>query len=195
MKVSFYDTVVKDLRKWEGVISHMYLDTRGYVTVGVGFMIPSAAAAKGYGFVSRATKKKATDKEKADEWDNIKKQKKAMRAAYYKTFTRLDLPDSEIDSALTKKAKSFEKQIKTLYKDYDTYPDEAKLALIDLAYNLGFGGLKKYQNMKKAIDAGKWDDAAKHSNRPDGRASRNKYVSDLLKAAGKKAASKAGKTP
>ena len=150
-KVAFYDKVIKDLRKWEGVISHAYVDSKGYVTVGVGFMIPSAAAAKGYGFVNRATKKKATAKEKEDEWKNVNKQKKSMRARFYKKFTTLDLPDTEINRKLTTKVQSFERQIKKHYKDYDKYPDEAKLALIDLAYNLGFGGLKKFKNMSKNV--------------------------------------------
>ena len=42
----------------------MYVDTNGYVTVGIGFMIPNAAAAKGYNFVKRSDGKKASDKEK-----------------------------------------------------------------------------------------------------------------------------------
>ncbi|HEX4229217.1 MAG TPA: hypothetical protein VHZ07_11140 [Bryobacteraceae bacterium] len=38
------------LENFEGNYSHMYVDTKGYVTVGVGFMIPSAGAAVGYTF-------------------------------------------------------------------------------------------------------------------------------------------------
>jgi GH24 family phage-related lysozyme (muramidase) len=184
--MGFYDTAAKDITKWEGSVPHMYVDTNGYVTVGIGFMIPSASAAKGYGFVKRADGKKASDKEKEEEWKKVKKLTKGKKASAYEKDTTLDLPDSEIKKLLTEKIKEFETGIKKIYSDYDKYPDELKLALMDIAYNTGVDGLKAFAKMKKAIDEKRWTDAATESKRGKGRAERNKYVHDLIIAAGNK---------
>jgi GH24 family phage-related lysozyme (muramidase) len=193
--MGFYDTAQTDISKWEGNIPHMYVDTKGYVTVGVGFMIPSAGAAKGYGFVKRADGKKASDKEKEDEWKKIKKMAKGKKAAAYKSSTTLDLPDGDIKTLLMEKIKKFESGIKGIYPDYDKYPDELKLALLDIAFNTGVGGLKAFKNMMKAIDEKRWEDAAKESKRSKGRPARNTYVYDLIIAAGKKMPAAAAASP
>ena len=191
--MGFYDTAAKDITKWEGSIPHMYVDTNGYVTVGIGFMIPSASAAKGYGFVKRADGKKASDKEKEEEWKKVKKLTKGKKASAYEKDTTLELPDSEIKKLLTEKIKEFETGIKRIYSDYDKYPDELKLALLDIAYNTGVDGLKAFAKMKKAIDEKRWADAATESKRGKGRAERNKYVYDLIIAAGNKMPAAASK--
>jgi GH24 family phage-related lysozyme (muramidase) len=184
--MGFYDTAQKDITKWEGSIPHMYVDTNGYVTVGIGFMIPSASAAKAYGFVKRADGKKASDKEKEEEWKKVKKLTKGKKASAYEKDTTLDLPDSDIKKLLLEKIKEFESGIKGIYSDYDKYPDELKLALMDIAFNTGVEGLRKFAKMKKAIDEKRWTDAATESKRSKGRAERNKYVYDLIIAAGNK---------
>lgn len=40
-------TVSKTLEEYEGRIDHLYLDTKGKVTVGIGHMIPNAPAMAG----------------------------------------------------------------------------------------------------------------------------------------------------
>jgi hypothetical protein len=39
---------------------------------------------------------------------------------------------------------------------YGKYPDKLKLALMDIAFNTGVDGLKKFAKMKKAIDEKPW---------------------------------------
>ncbi len=193
--MGFYETAQKDVTKWEGSIPHMYVDTNGYVTVGIGFMIPTAAAAKSYGFVKRGGNTKASDKEKEAEWKTVKKMAKGKKASAYKDSTTLDLPDAEIKKLLLEKIKEFEAGIKKIYSDYDKYPDELKLALLDIAYNTGLGGLKAFAKMKKAIDEKRWADAATESKRGKARAERNTYVYDLIIAAGKTMPAEAKATP
>jgi GH24 family phage-related lysozyme (muramidase) len=182
--MGFLETAQKDLEQWEGSVSHMYKDTRGYVTVGIGFMIPSAASAKAYGFVKRDDNKAATAPEKEEEWKKINALPKGRKASAYKDSTTLDLPDGEIKKHLTEKINKFVSGIKGVYPDFDKYPDELKLALLDIAYNTG--GVKGFPKMKAAIQAGKWEEAAKESHRSGPSAARNKYVYDLIIAAGKK---------
>ncbi len=74
-------TYLPKLKEFEGNYSYMYLDTTGNVTVGVGEMLPNAAAAQKFAFVRRAdaTAKPpvlpgpaTADEIKAD-FDNVKK--------------------------------------------------------------------------------------------------------------------------
>ena len=92
-----------------------------------------------------------------------------------------------IDRLLKAKIKAFEQQLRVHFRGYSKYPEPARLALIDMAYNLGVGGLLEFKELKKAAEAGKWEEAARQSKRSGGRSSRNKYVKELFEAAGKKA--------
>jgi GH24 family phage-related lysozyme (muramidase) len=49
------------IKAGEGNISHMYLDSKGLVTVGVGQMIPEADEATKLSFVERGTAARASD--------------------------------------------------------------------------------------------------------------------------------------
>jgi hypothetical protein len=62
----------KKLEQYEGRVEHMYLDTKGYVTVGVGHMMSSAEEAKKVAFVNAASGAAATKKEIEDEYTLIK---------------------------------------------------------------------------------------------------------------------------
>jgi hypothetical protein len=103
-------TYLPKLKVFEGNVGYMYLDTATppNVTVGVGEMLPNAAAAQKLAFVRRPdpTAKPpvlpgpaTADEIKAD-FDNVTKQAGAKASGYYKQFTKLDLPQSVIDSTV-----------------------------------------------------------------------------------------------
>ena len=48
-----WEEIVRDFDRFEGRIAHMYLDTKGLVTVGVGKMLRNEAAALKLPFVRR----------------------------------------------------------------------------------------------------------------------------------------------
>ncbi len=58
-----YEDIKKRMIESEGNITHMYLDTKGKVTVGIGAMLPDVNAAKKIGFVTRDKKLKVTLKQ------------------------------------------------------------------------------------------------------------------------------------
>ena len=78
---------------FEGNIPNMYVDTEGYVTVGIGNMLPDVRAARLLGFVNRTTKNAASADEKSADFSAVSTQPKAKAARWYKQFTKLDLPD------------------------------------------------------------------------------------------------------
>lgn len=47
-----------------------------------------------------------------------------------------------------------------LYKDFEKLPEEVKRIIANMSFNLGYPRLKKFKNMKKAVDAGNWKKAS-----------------------------------
>lgn len=185
-------TLRKKLHDYEGTIAHMYLDSKGYVTVGIGHLIKSVADAQSLPFVDPNTGKKATSIEIKADYDNVKKQTKDRRAAYYKKYTKLILTQSDIDKLTNDHIDAFYKELKKIYTDFDKYPLEVRLALFDMIFNLGMTNLKNtWPNFNKAIKAKDWQKAADNSKRKAPvAASRNKYVKDLLEKAANNAKTK-----
>src|SRR5437016_11515233 len=86
------------LKRHEGCFPHMYLDTKGLVTVGVGQLLSSVEEAKKLPFINRTTQKPATPTEIDTDYSAVKKQPVDHIADFYKQFTQLDLPQSDIDA-------------------------------------------------------------------------------------------------
>ena len=63
-----------------------------------------------------------------------------------------------------------------LYPDYDSFPLPAQVALLDMIYNLGAGGLGKFQQMKSVIEAGQWEEAAGQCRRAGIQQARNDWA-------------------
>ena len=174
---------------YEGNIGHMYLDTKGLVTVGIGNYLPSVEAAQALGFVSRASTRSASAAEIKADYESVEKQRLGLRAQGYREFTKLDLPDLAINDLFRKRVDEFKKQLKGSYPSFDDYPPAAQLAMLDMAFNLGTSGLKrKWPNLNAAIDKKDWADAAANCTRPDANAVRNTRTIELFKRAAEQAA-------
>lgn len=48
-----------------------------------------------------------------------------------------------------------------IYPGFDGFSKQRRVALIDFVFNLGAGGALKFRKMRKAIEAGDWEEAAK----------------------------------
>lgn len=177
----------------EGSISHMYLDTVGKVTVGVGNMIPNAATAQQLRFVLRNTRQAASPQQIRAEFDTISKQPKGKVASTYKIHTTMDLPQSEITRLMRDRIESLRRELKNPFPSFDSYPITVQFALVDMAFNLGLKGLvDKFPKFNKAVLSNDWQTAAKESNRPQLSASRNMTVKTWIeKASASTAASSA----
>jgi GH24 family phage-related lysozyme (muramidase) len=178
-------TYLPKMKEFEGNYSYMYLDTTGNVTVGVGEMLPNAAAAQKFAFVRRAdaTAKPpvlpgpATNDEKKLDYDNVKKQTAGRLATYYQQFTKLDLPQSVIDATVTAEVFQFTVSLVATFPDFNSYPNEACAAIFDMAYNLGIAGLtSKFPTFCKAVKDKDWATAAKECQRGGIGDSRNDWT-------------------
>ena len=182
-------TYLPKLKEFEGVFSYMYEDTTGNVTVGVGNMLPNAAAAQKIAFVKRpdpAAKPPVlagpatADDIKAD-FDNVNKQPSGKLASYYKQFTKLDLPDEVIDTLLTARVSEFTTTLLATFPDFNTYPEEACAAIFDMAFNLGIGKLtSQFPSFCTAVKAKDWVTAAAQCHRLGIQDSRNTWTKAQL---------------
>jgi GH24 family phage-related lysozyme (muramidase) len=168
-------------KRLEGSIEHMYLDTRGNVTVGVGRMLPTADAAAKLAFVRNSDGKPASAQEIKDEFALVKSKEKAKSASWYKQFTALHLTETTIDALLTENLDGVEKGLKDLFPAYDAYPEAAREALIDMAFNLGLTGLKeKFPKFVGHVTNKEWASAAAQSKRGGISDGRNEEIRKLL---------------
>ena len=178
--------LIDNLIKYEGNIPHMYLDSKGYVTVGIGHLLSTVQNAQKLPFVDKDGKK-ATSEQIAADYNMIAKQPKGHYAPNYRRFTKLHLKNDDILSGVNNHIKKFESNLTVNYPGFNAFPIEAKLALFDMGFNLGVKGLKtKFPNMNRAISKKDWLTAAKESHRkPPVAEARNDYVKWLFEKAAK----------
>jgi len=171
----------KKLEEYEGFIDHIYRDSKGLATVAVGHMMPNVQAAQQLTFYT-AKGTRATPAEIKVDYELVMKQPANRLAGFYKRFTVLKMKSSDADLLTNKHIESFYKELKKIYADYDKFPSDAKLALMDLIFNVGMPNLKNsWPTMNAAIKAKDWAKAAANSNRKAPiSATRNKYVKDLF---------------
>ncbi|MGF1724094.1 hypothetical protein [Photobacterium nomapromontoriensis] len=176
--------LIKKLEEYEGRYNHMYLDSNGYVTIGVGHLIKNIESAINLNFKRISNEHAKRDEIKSD-FDTLKKQSKGYKASYYKRFVKLTLSEADIDFLTNKHIITFEGELKRLFPEFKIYPTEVRLALFDIIFNVGMTDLNtKWPKFKKAIKDNDWATAAKESNRKSPiQAERNKYVKDLLNKA------------
>ena len=173
------------LKTHEGCVSYMYLDTEGHVTVGVGHMIACCGDAQQLKFVLRQSGTGAAAAQIADDFNRVTQQQKAQLFTHYKQFTLLDMPADAIDALLDTDIAEKEAGVRQRFRGYDTYPPEAKTALLDMAFNLGVAGLSsKFPRLKAAAEAGDWNTCAAQCERKGIQASRNLWTKEQFQKAG-----------
>lgn len=150
---------------FEGNIPFMYRDTAGWVTVGVGQMLPDLNAAKKIPFETPLGAKATADEIETD-YKRVHAITAGLPAAQYRAQSSLLLDESYIESTLLKKLKESDVALRRHYVRYDTFPEPVKLALLDMIYNLGPSKLfGQFPAFEKAVNAQDWKTAADQSHR------------------------------
>ena len=161
-------------------------DSRGFVTVGVGNLVSSVDQAKKLPFINTATGKTATPEEIETAFTAVSKMVKNRRATYYKQNPSIELNDETIKQMAIKRLKEeFVPELRQIFHGFDGYPNPAKQALVDMVYNLGVGGLKKFKKLIAAAEKGDWQEVANESHRTSYREERNKWTRERFKKVAK----------
>lgn len=178
-----------DLDRWETPLLWMYLDSVGLVTVGCGTMLPDAASAAKIAFFHKANFAAASVEDITAAWNTLHAgaagQKKAVpkdkfSARHYEAVTDLRITIATSDALRDAHILADYTQLRAQYSGFDELPDDARLALFDMIYNLGAGGLKRFGSLKDAITSGDWTSASLACVRHGIPAERNQMTSKLF---------------
>jgi len=187
---SYLDQTIAKLKEFEGSVPWMYLDTVGRVTVGVGLMLPNATSAVALPFMNGD--RRATAEEIEKEFARISALAKGKTAKFYKKDGGIRLSEEAIDERLRGVLAGFEGYLKTHVPGYDRLPDVAKMALLDMIYNLGPGRLfEQFPRLLAAVGTGDWRRAAEMCSRRGPGPQRNEWTKDQFLAAAKEVSIKA----
>jgi len=181
--MAYLDDSLAHLEVFEGIVPWMYLDTRGYVTVGVGEMLATAARAQSLGFVDADNEPVGADAILAD-YNRVLDLPPAKLAGFYRSGGSPTLPHAQIDSLLMEHLTHFDNQLKQQFASYSTFPDPAKLGLLDMIYNLGVTGLfKGYPTFMGHVEKQDWSNAAGQCHRNGPGLARNDWTKQQFLAA------------
>lgn len=176
----------KKLKGFEGYSDHMYLDSRGYVTIGVGIMLPNVSAAQSaqLGFCYRGTNKPASMLDIKMDYLSVSKAPVGLfPVTKYAQYTKLDANSFALSHELNKRIQRAKQDAKRYYPKFASLPRTVQYALIDMAFNLGLPRLLKYRKMKVALLQQDWQKAASESYRHGVQASRNNAIASWIRQA------------
>jgi peptidoglycan hydrolase-like protein with peptidoglycan-binding domain len=158
----------------EGRKAYMYTDIKGLVTIGIGCLIDSPAAAiaiaaDGAPFVHKSDGSAATDAEVSEEWQRVKNDTSIVgHANLAESITFLKLTEEGIDSLLQARLGQFDGRLRQTpeFGSLDQWPADAQLALASMAWAMGpaFAEGGKWPNFRAAVGSQSWVDAAANCN-------------------------------
>ena len=174
--MAYLDDSLAHLETFEGIVPWMYLDTRGYVTVGVGEMLANAARAQSLAFVDGNGQPSAPDAILSD-YNRVSGLAPARVPGFYRTGTSPILPHAAIDTLLLQHLTYFDGQLADQFQSYAAFPDPAKLGLLDMIYNLGVTGLfQGYPHFCGFVQNQDWTNAAAQCHRNGPSQARNDWT-------------------
>ena len=173
---TYFEQSLAKLKEFEGCVAWMYRDTVGKVTVGVGLMLPDAGAAQALPFVFDGGRT-ATAEEIAAEFGRVSGMPEGRAAAFYRGNGGMELGMATIDTKLRGVLTASEETLRSALAGYDGFPDGVKMALLDMAYNLGpMGLLRGYPELIAAVKRARWAEAAACCLRHGPSAARNEWT-------------------
>jgi len=184
---AYFDQALAQLKTFEGSVPWMYRDSVGKVTVGVGLMLPNVTAACTLPFHvagAEGATSPATEAQIAAEYARVESLALGKLPSFYRAGNSLELPEAVIDEKLSAVLAGFEATLRTHLAGYDKLPDGVKMALLDMAYNLGPEGLLRgYPQMIRDVESGAWAAAAAQCARGGINAARNAWTRQQMLSA------------
>jgi GH24 family phage-related lysozyme (muramidase) len=175
-----------DLEAHEGSTTWLYCDVRGFVTIGIGNLVKTPDDAVKLPFTIHGTDgKPASVAQKRIAWTKVSDAySPKLSAEGYRRLTDLRLSQAFVRELVNRRLeRDFLPGIRRILHDFDSFPLPARKALVDMAYNLGVGGLAKFHKLIAACLARDWATAARECNRKTCRPMRNEWTAALFVAA------------
>lgn len=142
-----------EIEHWEGRVSHLYLDSRGNATIGIGCLIPQLSVYQE--LPMRVRERLATKFEIQNDWVRVTGMEKGHPWSFYAekgTDSQVHLTDIGIDGLAESRAASAVRSLRGLIEVFDDLPEKAQIGTLDLCWCLGSGKLRsKYVKFLAAI--------------------------------------------
>jgi len=197
--MSYLDTYCAKVRDWEGNVTYLYLDSDNPAnpTTGNGYLVPSLEVSQTLAWLA-SDGSAATAEQIAADWARVAALPGNRLASFYRCAESLLLAQASVDALTLGKVQGFDSDLRKMIPAYDTFPDSAKIGLLDMAMNLGIGrpaqngrpatGLHAYQHFLAAVNANPpdWNTAAAQCGRNTANpafAARNAWTAEQFQAA------------
>lgn len=170
---------------FESVVPHLYKDSLGFITCGVGFLVTdeqslgrfpwqpnTQAAIADYRLVkAEPFERKGTDGKM-----------RPQPARHYMQLCKARLSELGMRAVFAVKVAEMQRAITQDWK-LAQCPEAARIALIDMAFNLGPRGLNEFAKLHRAVINGDWATAAKECHRaPPVSEARNEATAFLFRS-------------
>jgi len=137
---------------FEGRERFLYLDVYGWVTIGVGCKLDPVEMALSVPFVDAMTGEKASEALIRSDWQAVKDARHLLGrpAAAFERLTTVRLTDPAIDELARRRTAEFWREIKRNpgLDQADTWPADAQLAVLSLAWAVGPSAFKTTATQK-----------------------------------------------
>jgi len=189
-----FEEHILDTIAWEGKVPHLYLDSRGYMTVGIGICLVTEKKPKDptramtLPFKNLEADRPAEKEEIRAAFEKVVVMSPKLEASRYRTDPRLELSDEYMRQMV----KDFVDgkalpALRANFPEFDGFPKCVRRALLDIIYNCGPAFLDddkpkrpaKSPKLRAAVLAQKWDVAATEVPKK-GRAERRQWRMDLF---------------
>lgn len=155
--------------RFEGRTWWHYLDVKYLVTTGLGILLETVAESVTYPWFRISDGEPASPTEIAAEYARVKKLRSLAKQGgfAYRPSAKLRLPEASIDHALMVTTELFWNGLKKTHPDIESWPADAQLAVMDLAWQNGPGftavkrlGKYVWPSTRAALNAQDWNAAA-----------------------------------
>jgi len=151
-------------RLYEGVTTWLYLDTKGKVTTGVGFLVDTVAGAQALPWLT-SSNRAATKAEIETEWRRVKALVKWQHLnglnAVWRDSAKLHLDLATVDRLLDEMTPGYWTGVVKSAPNVEQAPADAQLALLDLSWQNGGAFLNGWPDTRAAVRAADWADVAR----------------------------------
>ncbi len=167
---------------FEGVIRHLYIDSAGKITAGIGFLLPDEAACARLVWDPNVQEAVA-DFRQLRELPEFAQPKNKFAAGHYQPMVHAYLSPLFMHYEFARRMDAFRRQL----RDWrlENAPMQAQIAVLDLCYNLGPAGVNRFVKLKAAVQAKDWAAAAEECHRNGVSNARNAATSSQFLACAK----------
>jgi GH24 family phage-related lysozyme (muramidase) len=142
-----HDSQIQNFRQMiirhEGMSNKVYVDSTGHKSIGIGFNL-----------------------ERSDAPQILKSLGKDFSAII---DGKDSLTDDQVNKLFSISVREAVRDARDVFSNIDNMPTEAKFVALDLVFNMGKHGLKKFKNFIKAMDSGDWATASAELMYKDGK--------------------------